>query len=321
MIADASRLISSEGGLDLRILVRRIWGGQLIIWAVALLCVALAILYLQNATYKYTVNYEVTPAQGSSNGLSATLGKAGGIAQLAGIDLPQSGDSSYKLYLEGVQSRDVAEVLSHDQQLMQTVFPEEWDPVAKSWHEPRGVVRDVRNSVKRFVNFPGPWWHQPDGARLHEVLLDQIDVLQDSKAGTATISMKSADPRYAIILFSKLHQATDGLLRQRALVRIDDYLHYLTEKLSIVSLAENRAALAQALGDQERARMFASSPRSFAAEIFQNPASSITPTSPRPLLLLIGAFVAGMLIGLTIVIVRIFLKEFALEASLSSPTA
>ena len=318
MIADSSRLISPEGSLDLRVLVRSVWRQQITVWIVALVCVGAMIIYLQNATYKYTVSYEVTPVQGASDSLSTTLGKVGGIAQLAGINLPQTGDSSYKLYLEGVQSRDVAEALSRDRQLMHKVFREEWDPVTKSWHEPRGMVYHVSTAIKRFLNIPNPGWHQPDGARLHDVLVDQITVLQDSKSVTATLTMKSADPAYAIMLFNKLHETTDGLLRQRALVRINNYLEYLTTKLQTVLLAENRIALAQALGEQERVRMLASSPKSFAAEVFQSAAASAAPTSPRPLLLLVVALAAGMMIGIVIVVTRAFLKEFALEDQISN---
>lgn len=313
MVPDVSRLILTDGGLDLRVLARRISRDQLVIWIVTLICTVAMIAYLQNATYKYTISYEVTPVEGTSDSLSSTLGKVGGIAQLAGISMPQGSESTYKLYLEGVQSRDVAEVLSHDRQLMHAVFKDEWDPVGKRWREPHGFSHDTSIALRRFLGVPGPWWHQPDGARLHEVLLSEIYILQTPKGATTTLSIKSDDRAYGIMLLNRLHEASDGLLRERALIRIDDYLRYLTDKLKTVLLSENRIALSQTLGDQERARMLASSPRSFAAEVFQSPTASISPTSPRPLLFLVGAIAAGILVGLMIVLVRIFMKEFALE--------
>ena len=49
------------------------------------------------------------------------------------------------------------------------------------------------------------------------------------------------------------------MLRERALLRTNDYIRYLSLRLQTVTLAEQHVAIAQALGEQERLKMAMSS--------------------------------------------------------------
>ena len=313
MRSSSGRLVTADGSLDLTVLMRQVRARQWLIWLMAAVALVAAITYLKNVTYRYTVSYEITPIQGASDSLSTTLGKVGGIAALAGVNLPQGSDSTFKLYLEGLQSRDVAEELAGNQLLMRSIFYKEWDAPSRTWKEPQGTLHDLLIAFRRFLNVPGAEWRKPDGARLQQFLEKEVIVVQDPKSVTASVSLKIADPEFGRLFLTDLHDTTDGLIRRRAIIRTDSYIVYLTNKLGTVLLAEHRSALSQALGDQERLRMIASSPKSYTADIFQYPAASAVPTTPRPLFVILGALAGGLLIGLAIVLARIFLGALHAE--------
>jgi len=80
-----------------------------ILWTV-LATVLVAIIYLHSATYLYTAELDVTPVQSSASNVGGKLGGLSGLASLAGVNLPQnSGEAQFELYVEGIQSRSVAD--------------------------------------------------------------------------------------------------------------------------------------------------------------------------------------------------------------------
>src|SRR5262245_55711139 len=111
-------------------------------WYFIIICLgialAVAINYLQTATYIYSAQMQVTPPQSSDNASSNRLGGAiGGLASLAGVALSsgQSG-SQFQLFVESLTSRDLTDALAQNEPLMKTLFADQWDEATQTWHEP-----------------------------------------------------------------------------------------------------------------------------------------------------------------------------------------
>ncbi len=68
--------------------------------------------------------------------------------------------------------------------------------------------------------------------------------------------------------------------------------------------ADHRQALINTLSDQEALRMAAGANISYSVDVFSAPTATSRPTSPQPKAILIGAALAGLLIGAVFVIVR-----------------
>jgi uncharacterized protein involved in exopolysaccharide biosynthesis len=103
--------------------------------------------------------------------------------------------------------------------------------------------------------------------------------------------MNYPDRPFAIQFLTELHRAADNELRQRAIQRTTDYIAYLSNMLSKITVAEHRVALAQALSEQEKSAMIARSGSAFAADLLERPWANSDPSSPRPIqTLLKGAF-------------------------------
>lgn len=300
------RMVPDDESVDYAALLRMLRRGWWIIALCATIAVLLAVYSLHNATYRYTSTMVITPAQYSrSDGLSSKLGQLGGLASAVGVSLPDGNSTSeFKLYIEGLRSYDIAQILAADRKFMQQLFEREWDPVLKRWRTPQGTLRDIITSLKGLLGIPNLPYQPPNATRLQTLLADQLIVDVNPRSPVITVSFEHADPAFANAILQRIDSATDGLLRRRALLRTDDYIAYLTARLPSVVMPEQKQSVAQTLSEQERLKMVQSSTRPYAAEIFSGPSASFRPTSPKPYKLLLLSCLGGVGIGIALAILR-----------------
>jgi uncharacterized protein involved in exopolysaccharide biosynthesis len=270
----------------------------------AAISVALSVVYLNVATYYYTASMNVTPAQSSSN--VSKLGGLAGIASIAGLSLPQDSSAmSFILYTEGLRSRVAADALARDPLIMQTVFKNEWSAQQNRFVEPHGLLTPVIGFVKTVLGIPAYPWKTPDATRLQAYLQSKITIIQNPKSPVVTVLYRHESPNFAEYLLTRLNGVVDAELRNRSLDRSSQSIAYLTQQLARVTLLEHREAVANALIEQEKQRMFASSSLPFAAEPFGGIVVSLRPTSPQPIVVLIAAGIGGILAGTIWIILRV----------------
>lgn len=250
----------------------------------------IAALSLQGAVYSYPVEMQVTTVQ-STTGSGGGSGRGGlsqlsGLASLANIALPTTqNEMQFQLFVDSLTSRDLANELAKNQDVLITLYGDQWDPITKTWHEPPvGLSTRIKNSIRGILGLaPQLPWHAPNGENIQSFLANSLLIGQDPrKAYMLTLSLTTGSRDFSMRFLTLLVQTADERLRQKALERARIYIDYLTAKLATVTVAEHRDALTQALGDQERYAMVASSGKPFAAEVFQSPWASNLPASPTP---------------------------------------
>lgn len=305
---DSNAVIARErndaGTLDLKELFDSLWAGRWVLLACMVASFVVALVYLNTTTYKYTAQMKVTPVSSTSS-VGSSLGGLSGLASIAGVNLAQGqGASPFQLYTEGLDSQVVAEALARRRDLMQVIFKSEWDERTQRFVEPeRGPVGRIVRGVKAVLGLPVYAWRPPGSAHLQLYLSERVMLTQNAKTSVATITYEDEDPRFAVKLLSAIHEELDESLRQKALARANLYIDYLSRQLQRVTLIEHREALAQALAEQEKMRMMASSRLAFAAEPFGAASSSLYPTSPKPIPVLVLAVMFGAAVGVGIVMV------------------
>jgi hypothetical protein len=266
-------------------------------WVIGSVIVALvlSVAYLNLAKYTYTVEYQVTPTD--SNG-GSPLGNLGGLAALAGANLPGRDDASpFSLYLEALRTRGVAEDAARDRLILRGAFPKDWDGAAGQWRKPNSVVGAVADEVKSALGLPVYAWRAPTAAALQKFMGDNVVITQIPKKSLASISIEHEDPAFARRLLAAIHLAGDEQLRRRSLARSTAYIDYIARQLPLISIVEQRAALSRILSEQEKQRMIASAGVPFAADPFSPITVSPRPTSPKPILVLAIALIGGLFVG------------------------
>ena len=299
MNGTSSQAHASRSDVDIAEILRLLWVKKFLIITVIVACLLTASLYLHSATYQYTAQLKLTPTESSAgSGLTSRLGALGGLASVAGINL-NSGEalSPFQLYVESISSLEVAQELLTDQTIVTTLFKDEWNSNTSSWQDPSGSLKAVVNVIKAMIGAPIYPWRAPDAQRLQEYIEANVVIEENSKKAIVTISYQHPDPKFATHLLSAIDTATDRVLRQKTLVRAHEYIAFLTEKLTSTSIAEHRMDIAEALSDQEKLVIYASSSSPFAAQPFGKASSSARATKPRPVLVLALAISFGIFAG------------------------
>jgi len=298
--SEPEKLAADEIDLGELLAAMRRQARLIVLFAVA--AVALAIVYLHIATPQYRVTLKVTPVQGSARPMGTG---ANNLASLAGISVPMDQRATdFELYLEGIFARETSVALAAHQTLLRRVFAREWSSARNDWVRPHGAARFLLDMLKRLLGVPTPKWTPPDGARLQEYLVKHIDITRDKESPVVGISFEHTEPALGRDLLWAVHRQVDDMLRQRTIDRTTSYIAYLNERLAATNVADYRAALVQALAEQEKMRMMASSDLAFAAEPFGMPVASMRPTKPNALFLLVFAFGAGLAIGIVAAVFR-----------------
>jgi uncharacterized protein involved in exopolysaccharide biosynthesis len=286
----------SAGEIDVLQLVRVIWKRRGVFLSVIAIFVFLMIVCLHLLPKSYTVTAEIAPVVSSNQQVSGGLSA---LASLGGVNLSDlsGGGGQFRLFVSGLNSRDVADLLAQDQSLMRELFPEEWSGKDHGWREPSGMIRSVVRGMAGLVGYPVRMWKPPGGERLYDLLNDDLEISDNPKNPVIALRMQSIKPEVTMEFMGKLIQAVDLLLRKRALTRANDYIAYLNTQLENVTVTDYRAALINRLSEQQQIRMMASANVSFAAQVFSAPYSSTKPTAPKSILLLLFSIILGIFTG------------------------
>jgi uncharacterized protein involved in exopolysaccharide biosynthesis len=260
----------------------------------------IALLYLHIATYKYTATFMISPIPQSSQGggISGKLGGLSNLASLAGINIGSDASTqAFLLYQKGIYSRDVADLLARDPEIMHAVFYKQWDPAAKQWIQPNPTVHAVVVFMQELVGIPTHDWQPPDGAVLQDYIMDNVAVDAEPDKPIVTITYNDRDSEFAAKFLHALDRAVDNKLRDLALVRSNQYIGYLSDQLTKVTNSDIRDALMSTLVDQENTKMMASVTAPYSAQPFGPPTSSRKPMVPKPPLVLAAALIIGVFAG------------------------
>lgn len=262
----------------------------------------LVTVYLNRTPHFHTAELKVHPAPSTSGRTPAS--PLGGLAAIAGLGGGGGSEAvtPFRFYLEGLYSLEVAKRLARDKALMQTIFANEWDAQAGAWREPPSLGASVRSGLAGLLGLPRFGWQPPDAARLQGYIAYAVNIRQSVRSPVVTLVHDATDPAFAGAFLTRLHHVLDEYLREQQALRTRSNISFLSGELQKATLAEQRRTLVAALAEQERQAMLAFGTAPYAADPFDDTTVSLVPTRPRPLPLLAGGGVAGLLLGAVLAI-------------------
>ena len=186
--------------------------------------------------------------------------------------------AAFMLYLESLRSRNVADVLARDPEILKML------PAGQSMASRAGALLGWPARVRS------------PGAGVQRFLLANLQVEPDEKRHfIATVRLRSAEPKRAAHLLASLHRAADDRLRRTGLVQS----RALIAQLEAMPGAQTDAATIKALGEERVVEASALSGGPFAAQLVDEPAASPDPVS-NPFRTLACAIVLGLAAGIAI---------------------
>ena len=295
--------------IDLKVLSYALWQGKTIIVLVLIASVFLAACYLQSAERKYTVEHNLKPIGETDN--VPSLSGLGGLASIAGIQLPTRSGNDFNIFKELITSLEVSEIIFEDKKIIRNVFRDEWNETLNNYSSPpkskiQIFVSDVMKILTGNIEVN---YMPPNSRRLAIFINENIKITEDKESGFLRLKSETSKPELMLSIIIEAAKASDKIMRQRYVDFSTEPLVFYKEKLHIARSQEHRQVLAELISREEQKLMLASQGKYFIAEPYINPKISFSPTSPNPKLILVLSVFVGLLLGAAFALVRYAIKK------------
>jgi hypothetical protein len=291
-------------GLDGQISFDDLWR-QVRLWfklplTLAVILAACTCVYLKETTPLYEAKITITARAVGDDAINGSklldLGALGGLAGSKRL-------TNYDRVIAILISNDTAsEFLTHNE-LMARFFPGKWSTEGSgSWRRPSGFAADIRGAINRFIGIPA--WTAPAAEPVLDLFDSRVRITANDSGRSHTISFYSAHPQTAYEALNILLKSADRILRKRGQKASTDKLAFLRQQLNDEKLVEVRTALANEMGKEFVTSSMLAGQTTYSYEVLKDESVGTRPAWPRPLLSLMLAIVAGMIIGSLVIIFR-----------------
>jgi uncharacterized protein involved in exopolysaccharide biosynthesis len=290
--------------IDLKDLLLTLWHGKIYIILFSIISVFFGSLYLQSVERQYTVEYNLKPVGGTEK--TVPLSGLGGIAQMAGIQLPSISSDDFIIFKELMTSVEVSEIIFDNEKMIKDIFRSEWNESLNDYSEqPKNKIQIIASSVKKLLTGKNEIpYYPPSPIRLASIINKTIKINEDKNTGFLSITSESSKPELMLSLIIQVTNASDKIVRQRYVDFSTEPLAFYKEKIRTSRSREHREALAELIAKEEQKLMFASRGRYFVAEPYINPKISLYPTAPNSKLILMFSLVIGLFIAIALILIR-----------------
>ena len=291
--------IGEDSEIDFRELWDIVWTGRWVIISISLTFAILATIasLLMPDVYRGDVLLASVSIEEDSS-IASKIGSLGGLASLAGISLPNAGDTDENLAI--LTSREFLWRFFEENNLLPILFEDDWNEDTQNWHE-----KDPDEQ-------PSLW----DAYRL--VTEDQLlTVSTDRNTGLISVAVEWTDAALASQWANELVHRLNEYLRARAISRSTTNLEYLNKELARSQVAEMRQTLFALIAKEQRASMLANTQQEFAFRILDPASEPDEKVKPHRALIVVGATFLGGFFSLVFVFIRYSVKSAVEKSSLS----
>jgi uncharacterized protein involved in exopolysaccharide biosynthesis len=243
---------------------------------------ATAVAFLMTPVYRAEV--VMLPVKDEDSGLKSIVGQFGGLASLAGVNLPSGGQQEEVVAI--LESRAFTAAFIRDRDLLPVLFANRWDADARAWRDPADEP-SLEEAVE-FFNTKVRDVGNVEGARIVTLAVEWPD------AGLA------AD--WANDLAARLNES----VRRRDIARAERSIEYLNRQIEKTQVQEVRRALFRLLENQLKTVMLAQVNDEYVMRVI-DPAV-VAPADdfvrPKRALIIAVGFVLGLVMAVGLVVWR-----------------
>jgi uncharacterized protein involved in exopolysaccharide biosynthesis len=278
---------SDEDEIDLLELIRTLLQAWKTIVGITILCTGLAVGYAFYAPEVFKAETLLAPAQEEKSGASSALSQLGGLAAMAGVNIPA--DSNVERVLATLETRVFLKKFIEEKNLLPIIFEDFWDSASNSWK--------LQLVQEAFI--------AEDGI---SPLRGAIEVDQD-KSGLITLSISWKDPQVAAQWANDLVKQLNEQLREQAIADSKKRVGYLEQELAKTTLQDMRAVLYNLLESEKQKAMLANVKEDFALEVIDPAVAPETREKPKRKFIVALGGVCGGFLGIFAVFFAQFLQK------------
>lgn len=292
------------------VLARRKWFIFLFSFA-AMLFAALIALQLPN---QYQAKVLMVPVNtGSSSGLSGLASKYGGLASMAGIDLPSSQGDLSQQAISVLKSRKFINDFIISNKLKPVLFQESWDQEHQAWKEKKpGLIDEVKASLgvsnPSQVSYEGQEQlaaGEPSLWQAYKLFSTEVmSVSEDKKSSAITLSIQWYDPVKARDWANQIVDDLNERLRNETIESSERTIKYLKEQIQQTNLLELREILFGLIEEHVKNITLAKTHAEYVFKVIDPAVVPEEKSKPKRGLMVAVAFVLGLMLSIFIVLIQ-----------------
>jgi len=294
----------SDDEIDLRHLVRVLWGGKWLIGAITFVVAVIAIIVALLLQDIYRADALLAPNDEEGAGaLSALAAQYGGLASLAGIDI--GGDSSDKTAtgLEVLKSRKfIADFIDRHDILIPLIAVDKWDSETGELLIDPDIYDESSKKWVREVSHPKKTI--PSSQEAYEVFMDALTVSQDNKTGFIRLAVEHYSPLIAKQWLDWLIEDINSMIMREDVTEAQQTIDYLNQQISNTSLTELRQIFFNLIEEQTKTIILAAVTDEYLLKTLDPPVIPEEKARPIRSLIVIVATLFGGFLGVIIVLIR-----------------
>ena len=260
------------GEIDLWELWNTIWSGRWLVAMIVSVSTMGGIAYAVLAQEWYKAEAVLAPVNQQSSAVGALAG-LGGLASLAGISLPSTGDPQPIAVLK---SRDFAKDFIVDFKLMPDLLVDE-----RTGSKPL----DIRDAVRVFDE------------RVR-------DVTENTKTRIVTLSIRWKDADTAALWANTLVKRLNDRLREQAVAEAERNVAYLRKEMAATTVVSLQSSIGSMLESQMQKLMLARGSEEYALKVIDQAVAPKKLDAPKRVLVILVSFMSATVLSVVVVLMR-----------------
>lgn len=227
----------------------------------------------------------------------------GGLAGLAGVNLPQGETDQLTIAIETLKSRSFLTAFVRRHQLaVALIAATGWDDETERWIlDEDAYDTDTARWVRKMSNRKGP---DPTDWEMYEEMSERLTVTRDTKTGLITVAIELFSPPAAKQWVDWLISDINDRMRNKSIAEAEESIRYLREQAEGTAIADMRSVFFGLIEQQTQRRMLAEVRTEFAFETIDPAVVPEEKASPARAIIAMGAVMLGGFLGIIIVLVR-----------------
>ena len=253
------------------------------------LLVVVLIFSISSLVYAYTIpnTFKADVLVHPSESFESQSMGASGLSSLIGLNMNSSSSSTVR-NLAILQSKSFLINFIKDNDLLITIFDDEWDASSKKWKDKKPTYLQAFNSFT--TNF--------------------LYVRENKTNGLITISVITEDPKLSSYLANKIVNDVNQYIRIKELEEIKKNMTFLNNQLVLESNTISKTYISEILYTQTTKLMKASVTEDYAFAVIDPAVTPIKKHAPSKLQLLISGFFISLAICFLMLLLSAFLNEY-----------
>ena len=294
-LAKRKRADMVDDEIDLVELLTTIWAGKWMVIVITAVFAIASVFYALSLQNIYQAEVKLAPTKESQGGMGALGGQLGGLASLAGINMPRGQVDNSQLAQEILKSRAfLTDFVERRGILPDLMAVERWNSDTGKVIYAANVYDEVTQTWLRDVN--PPQQTEPTSWEYVQKLRKILSLSADSNAGLVSVRVEHMSPIIAKQWLDWLIEDINNEMRRRDIEEAQSSIAFIERELANTRLANTQQVYASLLEQQTQTIMLANVRPEYVFRVIDPavvPEQKVKPR--RALIVVVGSLFGGVL--------------------------